>query len=70
VRRDLDALGVLEASRSPIDELLKIAPADMSNEHLEIARAFCKRQSTLWGRTEEKRSSDIETVAIKSLVSD
>jgi hypothetical protein len=60
VRRDLQALGVLEASRSAIDELLKIAPADMSNEQLEIAMAFCRRQLALWGRTEEKRSGDIE----------
>jgi hypothetical protein len=60
VRRDLEALGVLESSPNAIDELLKIAPADLTDEQLEVARAFCKRQLALWGRTEEKRSSDIQ----------
>jgi hypothetical protein len=69
VRRDLQALGVLESSPNAIDELLKISPADMTTEQLEIAMALCKRQLALW-RTEEKRSSDIEPVAIKALVSD
>jgi hypothetical protein len=32
---------------------------------LEIARAFGRRQLALWGRSEEKRSSDIELVAIE-----
>jgi hypothetical protein len=64
VRRDLQALGVLEASRNAIDELLKIAPADMTTEQLEIAMALCKRQLALW-RIEEKRSSDIEPVEIE-----
>ena len=70
VRRDLEALGVLETSPNAIDELLKIAPADISNEQLEIAMAFCRRQLALWGRSDAERSSDIETVAIKALVSD
>ena len=64
VRRDLQALGALESSPNAIDELLKIAPADMTNEQLEIAVAFCKRQLAISGRTEEKRSSDIEPVEI------
>jgi hypothetical protein len=56
---------VLEATRNPIDELLKIAPANMTDEQLEVAMAFCRRQLALWGRTEEKRSSDIAPVAIE-----
>jgi hypothetical protein len=68
VRRDLQALGVLEATRNLIDELLKIAPADMSNEQLEIAMAFCRRQLALWGRTEEKHSREIEPVEIEEPV--
>ena len=56
---------MLEATRNPIDELLKIAPADMTNEQLEIAMAFCKRQLALWGHSDAKRSSDIEPVAIE-----
>jgi hypothetical protein len=63
VRRDLQALGVLEASRNAIDELLKIAPADMSNGQLEIARAFCKRQLAVSGRSSEIEQPDIELVA-------
>jgi hypothetical protein len=35
VRRDLEALGLLEASRKAIDTLLSIAPADMTDEQLE-----------------------------------
>jgi hypothetical protein len=69
VRRDLQALGVLESSPNAIDELLKISPADMTTEQLEIAMALCKRQLALW-RTEEKCSSDIEPVPIEGLVSD
>jgi hypothetical protein len=61
---------VLEASRNPIDELLKIAPADMTNEQLEIAMAFCRRQLALSGRIEEKRSREIESVEIEEPVSD
>jgi hypothetical protein len=37
---------------------------------LEIAMAFCRRQSALWGRTEKKSSSDIEPVEIKERVAD
>jgi hypothetical protein len=47
VRRGLEGLGLLEASRNPIDELLKIAPVDMTNEQLEVAMAFCKRNGPL-----------------------
>jgi hypothetical protein len=65
VRRDLQALGVLESSPNAIDELLKISPADMTTEQLEIAMALCKRQLALWGRAEEKQSSDIETAEIE-----
>jgi hypothetical protein len=65
VRRDLQALGVLESSPNAIDELLKIAPRGMTDEQLEVAMAFCRRQLALWGRTGEKRSSDIAPVAIE-----
>jgi len=65
VRRDLEALGVLEPSHSPIDTLLRIAPDDMTNEQLEVALAFCKRQLALWDRAEAKRSGEIEPVAIE-----
>jgi hypothetical protein len=51
VRRDLEALGLLEATRNAIDELLKIAPADMTDEQLDIAMAFCKHQLALWGHS-------------------
>jgi len=57
VRRDLEALGVLEPSRSVIDALLSIAPGDMSNEQLEIAMALCKRQLALWDRAAAARLS-------------
>jgi hypothetical protein len=70
VRRDLEALGLLEASRNPIDELLKIAPANMSNEQLEIAMAFCRRQLALWDHSDAKRSSYIEPGEIEGPVSD
>jgi hypothetical protein len=70
VRRDLQALGVLESSPNAIDELLKIAPADMTDEQLEIAVAFCKRQLALWDRTEKKSSSDIEPEEIEERVAD
>jgi hypothetical protein len=70
VRRDLEALGVLEASRNPIDELLKIAPADMTNEQLEIAMAFCRRQLALWDHSDAKLSTDTEPVKIEGPVSD
>jgi ribosomal protein L32 len=63
VRRDLQALGVLEATRNPIDELLKIAPADMSNEQLEIARAFCRRQ--LRSGVTPKRRAATTSIGIK-----
>jgi hypothetical protein len=63
VRRDLQTLGVLEASRNPIDELLKIAPADMTDEQLEVARAFGRRQLALSGRIEEKRRSAAERLS-------
>jgi hypothetical protein len=46
-------------------ELLKIALCDMSNEQLEIAMAFCRRQLALWDHSDAKRSSDIEPVAIE-----
>jgi hypothetical protein len=64
VRRDLEALGALESSRNPIDELLKIAPADMKLSRVSSDPVFCRRQLALWDRTEEKRSSDIEPVEI------
>jgi hypothetical protein len=67
---------VLEATRNPIDELLKIAPAeskiapaDMTNDQLEIAVAFCRRQLALWGQSDAKGSSDIEPVEIEKPVS-
>jgi hypothetical protein len=53
---------VLESSRSPIDALLRTKPADMTNEQLEVALAFCKRQLALW---ESKRSSEIAPVEIE-----
>jgi hypothetical protein len=70
VRRDLEALGALESSRNPIDELLKIAPADMTNQQLEIAMAFCRRQLALWGHSDAERRREIEPVEIEGPVAD
>ena len=42
----------------------------MTNEQLEIARAFCERQLALWGRADAKRGSEIEPVKIEEPVSD
>ena len=68
MRRDLEALGVLEASA--IDALLGIAPADMTDEQLEVAMALCKRQLALWDDADEKRVGEIDPGAIEEPISD
>ena len=68
MRRDLEALGVLEASA--IDALLGIAPADMTDEQLEVAMALCKRQVALWDDADEKRVGEIDPGAIEEPISD
>jgi hypothetical protein len=55
-------------ARQPLDA--RYAPADMTNEQLEIAMTPCKRQLALWGHSEEKRSGDIEPAEIEEPVSD
>jgi hypothetical protein len=37
----------------------------MTDEQLEIAIAFCRRQLALWGRSDAKRSSQIEPAEIE-----
>jgi len=42
----------------------------MTNEQLEVALAFCKRQLALWDRAEAKRSGEIEPAEIEAAVSE
>lgn len=67
VRRDLEALGVLESSGCPIDALLSTDPTGMTNEQLEVTLAFCKRRLAIWNSGEAKQSNETEAVAIEDL---
>ena len=63
VRRDLEALGVLESPSDDIDALLSIRPADMTDQQLETAVALLTRHKAGWARDEAKRHGAIEPFA-------
>ena len=58
VRRDLEALGVLESPSDDIDALLSIRPADMTDQQLETALALLMRYKAGWARDEAKPRCD------------
>jgi len=65
VRRDLEALGVLDAS-SGIDALLSINPADMTDEQLDTALALLGGRRTVCANAETKRSGDMEPIELEA----
>ena len=54
VRRDLEALGVLD-SPSSIDALLGIDPAAMTDEQLDATLALMQRQQAGWASAKKER---------------
>ena len=64
VRRDLEALGVLESPSDDIDALLSIRPADMTDQQLETALALLMRYKEGWARDEVKPRDAMEPFAM------
>jgi hypothetical protein len=65
VRRDLEALGVLDAS-SGIDALLSIHPAEMTDQQLDTALALLGVRWTVCADAETKRSGDMEPIELEA----
>ena len=69
VRRDLEALGVLD-SPSSMDALRGIDPAAMTDEQLDATLALMQRRQTDWAHAEAERSGKIELVEMEVSASD
>jgi hypothetical protein len=69
VRRDLEALGVLD-SPSSMDALLGIDPAAMTDEQLDATLALMQRRQADWAHAEAERSGEIELVEMEVSASD
>ena len=59
VRRDLEALGVLDSASSSIDALLDMDPAAMTDEQLDAALALLERRLAGWAHVEAERPGEI-----------
>ena len=69
VRRDLEALGVLD-SPSSMDALLGIDPAAMTDKQLDATLALMQRRQADWAHAEAERSGKIELVEMEVSASD
>jgi hypothetical protein len=69
VRRDLEALGVLD-SPSSADALFGMDPADMTDRQLDAAMAVLERRLAGWAQAEAERSDEVELIEIEAPASD
>src|SRR6266581_7127522 len=65
VRRDLEALGVLD-SPSSIDALFGMDPAAMTDGQLDAAMALMERRQTAWASAEVERRGEIDLIELEA----
>jgi hypothetical protein len=66
IRRDLEALGVLNSASGGNDAPFSIQPAEMTDEQLDAALALLERQQPISVLSKAKWGGEVESVAVES----